>query len=71
MPHTFLNPSVGIPLGNGVTLIIKLLALGQSQLKLHPAMLVEIHLERNQRHPFALNGTSELVDLLLVQQQFA
>src|ERR1044071_4229263 len=55
----------------GLALVVQLLALGERQLDLGAALVVEIELERHQRHAFALDRADQLADLALVQQQFA
>src|SRR5437588_127645 len=52
-----------------LALVVQLLALGKRKLDLGSALLIEIELQRDKRHTFALDGTDQLVDLLLVQQQ--
>ena len=68
MPHTFLNPSVRIPLGDGVTLIIKLLAFGQSQFHFTPAIL-KVKSQWHQSIAFPLLQPDPFGDLLLVHQE--
>ena len=46
-----------------LALVVKLFAARQSQLDLGAAPLVEIELERHQRHALALHRADELVDL--------
>src|SRR5258708_37268025 len=55
----------------GLALVVQLLALGERELDLGPALVVEIELERHQRHALALDRADQLVDLALVQQQLA
>src|SRR5262249_28565796 len=55
----------------GFTLVVELLAAGERQLELGAALVVEIKLERHQRHPLALDRTHEPVDLAAVQQELA
>src|SRR3974390_1511105 len=55
----------------GLALVVGFLAARQRQLDLGAAFLVEIKLERHQRHAFALDGADELVDLVAMQQQLA
>ena len=44
----------------GLALVMQLLALGDAQFDLGPALGIEIHLQRNQRHALALDGGGEL-----------
>src|SRR5215472_6429303 len=53
------------------TLVVQLLAAGECQLELGAALVVEIKLERHQRHSLALDRTHEPVDLATVQQELA
>src|SRR5947207_15003327 len=55
----------------GLALVVQLLALGKRELDLGSALVVEIELERHQRHALALDRADQLVDLALVQQQLA
>src|SRR3954469_14281409 len=55
----------------GLALVVQLLALGDRELHLGPAALVEIEFERNQRHAFTIDRAEQLVDLLAMQQQLA
>ncbi len=60
--------TVGIALGNGVTLVVFSLAAAKTKLQLHPAVL-EVNLQRNERIPLTGNKTVQLADFVLVQQQ--
>src|SRR5215510_12195537 len=64
-------PALALPgaLLLGLTLVVELLAARERELDLGAALLVEIELERHQRHALALDCARELVDLALVQQQ--
>ena len=42
----------------GLTLVVQLLALAERQFELRPALIVEIDLERNERHAFAIDRRS-------------
>ena len=50
---------------------MQLLAARERELELGAALLVEIELERNDRHALALDARGEPVDLPAMQQQFA
>src|SRR5690348_5181541 len=63
--------AVPVALLLGGALVVQLLALAERKLKLCHATLVEIELERHDRHAFALNRGGKLGDLALMQQQFA
>src|SRR5437763_3263068 len=54
-----------------LALVMQLLALGERELHLGAPPIVEIELERHQRHALALDRPDQLVDLPLVQQQLA
>src|SRR4029453_16932944 len=62
---------VPIPLLLRLALVVQLLALGQSELDLGDPPLVEIDLERHDRHAVTLDGAEEAGDLACVQQQLA
>src|SRR5687768_2381021 len=53
----------------GFALIVQLLAARERKLDLGTTFLVEIELQRHQRHALALDRSSELVDLSAVQEQ--
>src|SRR5581483_5584247 len=55
----------------GLALVVQLLAAGERELDLCTALVVEIELERHQRHALALDRADQLVDLPFVQQQLA
>src|ERR1051325_456037 len=55
----------------GLTLVVQLLALGQRDLDLGAALVVEIDLERHDGHALALDRTHQLVDLAAMQQELA
>src|SRR6266516_4668276 len=55
----------------GLALVVQLLAPCKRQLELGAALLVEIELERHQRHSFPLDRTHELIDLAAVKQELA
>src|SRR5262245_34819177 len=67
------SPALPVPaaLLLGLALVVQLLSAGERQLDLGAALLVEIELERHQRHALALDRASELVDLAPVQQELA
>src|SRR5262249_42967268 len=51
--------------------VVELLAAGASELDLGAPLVVEIELERDERHPLALDRSRQLVDLPAVQQELA
>src|SRR5262249_56559533 len=55
----------------GFALVVQLLAAGERKLELGAALVVEIELERHQRHSFALDRADELVDLPAVHEKLA
>src|SRR6516164_3017388 len=55
----------------GLTLVMQLLAARERKLQLGAAFLVEIELERHERHTLALDRSDELVDLAAVQEELA
>src|SRR5262249_48011074 len=55
----------------GFALVVQLLAAGKRQLELGAALLVEIELERHERHSLALAPPHELVDLAAVKEELA
>src|SRR5262249_14104994 len=55
----------------GFALVVQLLAAGKRKLELGAALLVEIELERHERHSLALDRAHELVDLAAVQEELA
>src|SRR5258708_25987843 len=55
----------------GFTLVVQLLATRERKLELGAALLVEIKLERHERHALALDGAYKLVDLAAVKQELA
>src|SRR3954454_2086716 len=55
----------------GFALVVELLALGEGKLELGAALVVEIELERHERHAFALDRTHQLVDLATVKEKLA
>src|ERR1044072_1079079 len=55
----------------GLALVVQLLAARQREFDLGAALLVEIELERHERHSLALDRADQLVDLALMQQQLA
>src|SRR5512138_3406475 len=60
-----------VALLRGLALVVQLLALGDRQQQLRPAALVEIELQRDQRHALAIDRAHQLVGLLAMQQQFS
>src|SRR4029077_12338422 len=54
-----------------LALVVQLLALGERELHLGAAFVVEIELERHERHALALDRADRLADLALVQQELA
>ena len=50
---------------------MQLLALGQTELQLHPALFIEIELGRDQRLPLTANRAEEPIDLAAMEQQLA
>src|SRR5689334_2201296 len=69
MPHDPLLLALPVPLLDERPLVVGLPAAGEAELDLGPARRREVELERDQRHPLAADGTRELVDLALAQQQ--
>src|SRR4051794_26732333 len=63
--------SAPIALLLAVALVVQLLAFGDRQQELGAAALVEVKLQRDQRHAFALDRAHQAVDLLFMQQQLA
>src|ERR1044072_560572 len=63
--------AVPVALLLALALVVQLLALGERELDLGAALVVEIELQRHQGHAVALDRADQLVDLALVQQQFA
>src|SRR5262245_47499480 len=59
------------PLAFRLPLVMQFLAAGERDLDLGAALVVEIELQRDDRHAFAFNRTCKLVDLALVQQELA
>src|SRR6476469_3391209 len=55
----------------GLAFVVELLASRQRKLDLGAPLLVEIELERHERHAFALDRSHQLVDLATVKQEFA
>src|SRR5262244_3226472 len=55
----------------GLALVVQLLATGERKLELGAALVVEVELERHQRHSLALDRADELVDLAAVQEKLA
>src|SRR6266446_3301938 len=55
----------------GLALVVQFLAAGERELDLGAALLVEIELERDERHALALDRARELVDLAPVEQELA
>src|SRR6516225_4747548 len=55
----------------GLALVVQLLAAGERKLEFGAALVVEIELERHQRHSLALDRADELVDLAAVQEELA
>src|SRR6266567_4245918 len=53
----------------GLALVVQLLALGERDLDLGAALVVEIDLQRYDRHALALDRPHQLVDLPPVQQE--
>src|SRR5215470_17720255 len=71
LPHQPAALAIPVALALGLTLVVQLLALGECDLDLGAALLVEIELERNEGHALALDRAHELVDLPLVQEELA
>src|ERR1700741_1714089 len=70
-PHQAALLPAPIALLHGLALVVQLLALGERELEFRAAALVEVKLERNQGHAFAVDGADQLVDLLSVQKKLA
>src|ERR1700748_2690113 len=68
-PHHPGLVSLPVALLLGLALVVQLLALGDAQFHFRPALGIEIHFERYQRHAFALDGGRQLRRLALVNQQ--
>src|SRR5215475_10701512 len=64
-------PALALPaaLLLGLALVVELLAAGERKLDLGAALLVEIELERHERHALALHRARQLVDLAPMQKQ--
>src|SRR5262245_29851407 len=60
-----------VTLLGGLALVVQLLALGDRQQQLGAATLIEIELERDQRHALAIDRAHQLVDLPAMQQQLS
>src|SRR6266853_6294886 len=54
-----------------LALVVQLLALGERNLDLGAAFVVEIDFQRHDRHTLALDRADQLVDLALMQQELA
>src|SRR5260221_495739 len=54
-----------------LALVVQLLALGERNLDLGAAFVVEIDFQRHDRHALALDRAHQLVDLTLMQQELA
>ncbi|MND67168.1 hypothetical protein D3C80_585740 [compost metagenome] len=50
---------------------MQLLALGECELQLGPALFVEIDFQRHERHAFAVDAVTQTTDLALRQEQLA
>src|SRR5271165_5362001 len=70
-PHQAALLPAPVALLHRLALVVQLLALGERELQLGAAALVEVKLERDQGHAFAVDRADQLVDLLSVQQQLA
>src|ERR1700716_4063486 len=55
----------------GLALVMQFLALGDGEQQLGAAAFIEIELERDQRHPLAVDRAQQFVDLLSMQQELA
>ena len=62
---------VPVPSFLGFTLVVELLAPGKGKVQLRTTALVEIDLQRYERHAFALHGSDQLAYLVLVEKQLA
>src|SRR5262245_16784093 len=64
-------PALALPAAPllAVAFIMQLLAARERKLELGAALLVEIQLERHQRHSLALDRAHELVDLAAVKEE--
>ena len=71
VPHQPRLVALPVALLFGLALVVQLLALGDAQFQLGDALGVEIELQRDQRHAFALDGDGQLGGLALVHQQLA
>src|SRR4051812_24950132 len=54
-----------------LTLIVELLALGEGDFDFCAALIVEIDLQRHERHAFAVDADAQASDLTGIQQQLA
>ncbi|MPL60701.1 hypothetical protein SDC9_06262 [bioreactor metagenome] len=62
---------VPVALRLGFALVGKLLALGDAKQQLHPALLVEIHLQRHDGHALAPGGIPQPRELALRDEELA
>lgn len=71
IPHAALHITLGVLLGDGLTLVIVFLTATEANLQLGPAVLVDIELKGHQGHALEGQLARKLTDLLLVQKQLA
>src|SRR5262245_24136318 len=66
-------PALALPtaLPFGLALVVQLLAAGKRELDFGAALVVEIELERHQRHALALDRADQLADLAAVEEELA
>src|SRR6516162_11766160 len=63
--------AVPAALALGLPLVVQLLAARNRKLDFSPSLVVEVKLERDDGHAFALDSAGELADLTFVEQEFA
>src|SRR4051794_27249070 len=68
--HGALGVHVGVSLGDGLALVVRLAAAAHAELELGPAAL-EVQRQRHQREVLLVDPLLDLVDLVLVQEQLA
>ncbi len=66
-----LNVALGLAVGDVAPAIVELLALGQTELNLGPALVADVHAQRHDRQPLGRGLAHQRVDLRPVEQQLA
>ena len=66
-----LDLALGVALLHGIALVVELLATRKGDLHLDKALIVEIHLQRNDGEPLFLSLLLKVSDLLFMQEQLA